>query len=496
MTSNGVSKGLLLATLFSACGALLYGLDNGWWATVIGLDTFNAAMGSQVGEGGTISLSTSQQSAGTGLAQAGVMIGCIFSAYFNKRFGRKISIVILSVTSIIGVLIQITATTSSGVVILTHNYSIDDKYRYWQLVVGRIINSIGAGLAANVVPTYQSELAPAKWRGAIVNLYQFVQVIGVIICTACVYALSERTNSISWQVPIALQFFAPICLLIGVGFLPESPRWLIWNDRSTEALRNLRRLHGSGYDAEAEIAELQAAFAAEKQMQKSSLHSVFQGSDLRRTLIATGMQCLQVAQGSAYMTNYIVLFLQSLGITDVFKIVMIVYVLYLVAIFGAFYLPDVVGRRPLLMGGALICGIALISVAAINAGVSPLTSAAQKAVVGLIFIWYFFFGLVWSPLTWITSAEVCSARAREATLTVATFSGFGVNLIISLVSPYIQNAGYGNLQGNIGFLWGAFTVVSIFFVFFFVPEMKGLSLEQLDYLFDHQVSAFRFAILS
>jgi len=124
--------------------------------------------------------------------------------------------------------------------------------------------------------------------------------------------------------------------------MPESPRWLVWNGRSAEAIDVLRRLHGADppYSPELEVAELESVYAAEKTMRRPSVFDVFRGPDLRRTLIATGVQCLQAAQGSSYMTNYIVLFLQDLGITDIFKIVMIVYVVYLVGVSGSFYLPD------------------------------------------------------------------------------------------------------------------------------------------------------------
>ncbi|KAF5368059.1 hypothetical protein D9758_004471 [Tetrapyrgos nigripes] len=390
------------------------------------------------------------------------MIGCGFASYINHRFGRRKSVIIMAIIALIGITIQMTASTYGGSIDLAHVYTKDGHFRYWQLAVGKLINSLSMGLACNVIPTYQSELAPAKWRGMIINLYQFVQIIGVIICSAAVYALSERTTYVSWQIPIGLQFLSPCLLLIslGISLMPESPRWLIWNGRTSEAITILRQLHGSdpSYSPELEVAALESTYTVEKAMHahKPSIFDVFRGSDLRRTLIATGVQCLQAAQGSSYMTNYIVLFLQSLGIQDVFRIVMIVNVVYLVAISGSFYLPDAFGRRPLMMIGAFICGSCLICVAAINAGMDVIPKSAQRAM--LTHLCYF-------PTT---------------------------TRIITLVSPYIQDSGYGNLGSKIGFLWGAFTFASIFFVYFFIPEMKGLTLEQLDYLFDHEVSTFRF----
>ncbi|GAA6006089.1 hypothetical protein JCM10207_000519 [Rhodosporidiobolus poonsookiae] len=482
---SGISKGVLMSTLFASIGAMLYGIDNAWWGTVIGLPSFNEKFGDKVtvAVDGTISraLSATQQSAGTGLSYAGIMIGCALATPVGRMGGRRLGIKLMSAISIIGIIVELTASVNG--------------HRYWQLVAGKIINSISMGLGANVVPVYQSELAPAKWRGAIINLYQSIQIVGVVVCTACVYALNTRTDDVAWQTPIGLQMAPPALLLAGVWFMPESPRWLVFNGQLDAARAVLSRLYGStsGFSAEEEVAALQTAFEHEKAIQKPSIWAVFKGSDRRRALISMGIMCLQQAQGSSYMTNYIVIFLIALGMTDVFKLVMIVYVVYLISILFSFYLPDRFGRRPMLMIGAAVCAATLAITCGINIGYGDaITPGAQKAALAMIFIWYFSFGAAWSPLVWITCTEVCSARARESTLSAATFGAFGTALIITMVSPYIQDEGYGNIGASIGFLWVGFTVISIPFVYFFVPEMKGLALEQIDELFDRGVSARKF----
>jgi predicted transcriptional regulator with HTH domain len=131
--------------------------------------------------------------------------------------------------------------------------------------------------------------------------------------------------------------------------MPESPRWLVWQGRTDEARDVLHQLHGEdpNYSATAEVELLVAAFDEEKAIRAPSIMDVFKGTDLRRTIISvyvysifpsvatsspanpnvsqlhSGVQCLQQAQGSSYMTNYIVLFLISLGMTNIFQVVMI-----------------------------------------------------------------------------------------------------------------------------------------------------------------------------
>lgn len=77
-------------------------------------------------------------------------------------------------------------------------------------------------------------------------------------------------------------------------------------------------------------------------------------------------------------------------------------------------------------------------------------------------------------------------------MTISTFTGFTVSVIVSFVSPYIQDEGYGDLGGSIGFLWGAFSIAAAVWTYFFLPELKGRSLEELDELFEKRIGVFAF----
>lgn len=175
---------------------------------------------------------------------------------------------------------------------------------------------------------------------------------------------------------------------------------------------------------------------------------LLRGSDLRRLLIAIGVQCLCQAQGSTYILNYVVFFLQSAGVTDVFPVIMGMYSLYYVGILGGHYLPDRFGRRSLLMSTAGVCGLCLMTIAIIVSTIAPSTSASQKASIALIFIWELFFAIQ-STLVWIITTECAPSRNRERVLAIAVFFGFGISLLVASVSPYIQDKGYGNLGGKI-----------------------------------------------
>lgn len=91
---------------------------------------------------------------------------------------------------------------------------------------------------------------------------------------------------------------------------------------------------------------------------------------------------------------------------------------------------------------------------------------------------------------WIVSAEVATAQLREQTLTLATFTSFALAVAVTYISPYIQDAGYGNLQGKIGFVWGSGSIIALLFVLFYVPELKGRTMEEIDEMFDKKVSVW------
>jgi hypothetical protein len=162
----------------------------------------------------------------------------------------------------------------------------------------------------------------------------------------------NKTNMINWLLPIGLQFILPIAIILCSGFLPESPRWLAGQGRLEEASAVLRSLRGNTLGPNSdeliwkEVQEIKANFDEQRALHSGvSFFELFRGPNLRRTLIAVGLQSLQQAQGVSFVANYVVILLIRLGIQNVYTIILVLYVVLLVTSLGAFYFPDKLGRR-------------------------------------------------------------------------------------------------------------------------------------------------------
>ncbi|KAJ3527498.1 hypothetical protein NM208_g10672 [Fusarium decemcellulare] len=459
------------------------GFDNGWWGTIQGADAFLRAYGHCDAVDGisTCNLSTSQKAAGSSVQSGGIMVGSILAVYINKALGRRWSLVITGFVSLLGVLIEMTSAVGSP--------------RFSQFVVGKTVASVAMGLSANIVPIYLSETSTASARGFAISMYQNVLIIGFCLAGGIVYATAKRDDAASYLIPIGLQFVAPVAMILFSPFLPESPRWLVWNRRHEDAIVSSTRLFGTdsnNFDAAKYVNDLKIVFEAEMaNPENSKWADLFHGPDFRRLLIAIGVQCWQQAQGSGYIINYMVSFLQDSGVRNIFPFMMGLNLVYYGGILSGHYLPDRFGRRPVIINSSIFNAIFMLAIASVNTAVSPSTSSSGSASVALLFLWQVSFGAL-SPVVWIICTEAAPTRNRERVLSVALFFGFGVSLMITSVSPYVQDKGYGNLGSRIGFIWGAASVIAAVWSFFLVPESKGLSLEQLDYLYEEKVSPREF----
>ncbi|KAH8897393.1 putative transporter [Thozetella sp. PMI_491] len=462
MESNGASRRKVnlfedmtrmtfLVALFGSLGGCGYGIDFGYWAGVLGMAQFKKDFGIYDPTTKAWVIPSSWQSAGSGAPLAGLAIGALLSGLVGNRLGRLVTFRVGSVSAV-----------SS----------------YWQITVGRVVNSAALGLLSNAIPAYLAECAPVSTRGA---LLVFVSMWGSNLWA----------NQWAYRLPMVLQFTIPVVFIPGSFLIPESPRWLVGKGREADAQKALGALRSNTPSDVIEY-EVRLIVAAEEENRKNFSNSwkeCFKGPNLRRTLIATGVQCFQQAQGSSFMASYLVVFFQALNFTDVYKISVLFRFTMTAAVFCGFYIPDRVGRRWLMVICAVIMAGCLLAVAGIQDGSQANDYSLVQGALACLFIWEFIQGIGWESCVWIVTAEVPSLQLREKTITVATFAAFSTSLIITFVSPYIQAA----IGAKIGFLWGGFSLVTVIWCLLFLPETGFRSLEELDELFEKKVSVWKFS---
>ncbi|KAK3316879.1 glucose transporter-like protein [Apodospora peruviana] len=465
---------------FVAFGGVLFGYDTGTISGILAMDYWmNLFSTGYVNPHGHKDVSPSQSSAIVSILSAGTFFGALASPLLGDHIGRRLALVASSWVFILGVIFQ-TASTSLPL-----------------FLAGRFFAGFGVGLISALIPLYQSETAPKWIRGAIVGAYQFAITIGLLLAAVVDNSTHDRQDTGSYRIPIAVQFAWAIVLIVGMLVLPETPRYLIKRGRPEKAAKSLGRLrklppqHPAVQD---ELGEVQASHDFETAIGKASYRDCFRKGMRKRTLTGMGIQALQQLTGINFIFYYGTQYFKNSGITNAFTITMITSSINVVSTIPGLYAIDKWGRRPLLLWGAVGMCISQFLVAmlgtlttgqAADGTILVFNVSAQKAGIAFVCIYIFFFASTWGPLAWVVTGEIFPLKNRARGLSMTTATNWLLNWAIAYATPYLVNYGdgYANLQSKIFFVWFAACFLCIAFVYFFIYETKGLSLEEIDELY-------------
>jgi SP family sugar:H+ symporter-like MFS transporter len=367
-----------------------------------------------------------------------------------------------------------------------------------------------------VVPLYQSETAPKWIRGAIVGAYQFAITIGLLLAAIVDNATKDRQDTGSYRIPISIQFAWAIILIVGVLLLPETPRYLVkrnMNDRAARSLGTLRRLPAAHPAIQEELAEIKADHEYQLTLGSASYIDCFRGSMRKKQLTGMGVQALQqltgefipllprynigiltIIPGINFIFYYGTQFFKNSGIQDAFTISMITSAINVASTIPGLYFIDKWGRRPLLLWGAVGMCVSQFIVAILGTTTTGQDSEgniivynlpAQRASIAFVCIFIFFFASTWGPLGWVVTGEIFPLKQRAKGLSMTTATNWLLNWAIAYSTPYLVNygEGYANLQSKIFFIWFGCCFLCIAFVYFFIYETKGLTLEEIDLMY-------------
>lgn len=460
--------------LFVAFGGVLFGYDTG---TISGILAMPYWLNEFSTPGNNGKLTTSQDSLIVSILSAGTFFGALFASPFADILGRRIGL--MSAAGLVfnlGVILQTAATAQP------------------MFIAGRFFAGLGVGLVSAMIPMYQSETAPKWIRGTIVGSYQLAITIGLFLAAIVNNSTQKRPDSGSYRIPIAVQFLWSLILVIGLVFLPETPRYLIKRDRYEKAalaLGKLRRLDPQHPAVVEELAEVHANHQYEMSLGKATYIDCFRGTIGKRTITGCLLQALQQLTGVNFIFYYGTQYFKNAGFQDPFIITVITNSVNVASTFPGLYMVEKMGRRNLLLFGAVGMAVCqyIVAITGTVAGTSDLP--AQRAAIAFVCIYIFFFACSWGPVAWVVTGELFPLKVRAKCLSMTTASNWLLNWAIAYSTPYIVNEQYGNLKSKVFFIWGTFCFVCIFFVFTMIYETKGLSLEQVDELYDTVSKAWK-----
>ncbi|KAF2457097.1 glucose transporter-like protein [Lineolata rhizophorae] len=337
-------------------------------------------------------------------------------------------------------------------------------------------------------PEPHSETAPKWIRGTIVGAYQLAITIGLFLAAIVNNGTKDRDDSGSYRIPIAVQFAWSLILVIGLIILPETPRYLIKRDKydkAAKALSKLRRLPPTDPAIVDELAEIQANHHYELSIGQASYIECFKGTVGKRLLTGCLLQALQQLTGVNFIFYYGTQYFENAGFQNPFIIQVITNSVNVASTFPGLYLVEKMGRRNLLLMGAVGMCVCQYIVAITGTAADFANLPAQKAAIAFVCIYIFFFASSWGPVAWVVTGELFPLKVRAKCLSMTTASNWLLNWAIAYSTPYLVNDGPGNanLQSKVFFIWASFCFVCISFVFFLIYETKGLSLEQVDELY-------------
>jgi len=389
-----------------------------------------------------------------GIALAGALVGAALAGYCTDRWGRRWMLLMTAVG--FGVFSGL-----SGLAVGLISFSI-----------ARFFVGVCIGVASLTVPLYISEMSPAKIRGALVSLNQLAIGTGIGVAYFVDYALA---SSESWRWMFASAVFPAIVLVIGMFFLPESPRWLARKGFREKALENFHRL-GRGDEAEAELAEVESTLQEEQEGLGILLKPGFRVA----VMVGVGLAIFQQITGINTIIYYSPAILQMSGYPSAKAAILasaIIGLANIIVALVAISVVDRIGRRFLL----------LLSTAGMAAALALIGIAFQQHWGGSVMLYVVIgycvaFGIGLGPVMWLLISEIYPTKIRGKAMSLATLSVWGSNWVVAVTFLSLLN---GAGPAKTFWLYGCTSVAAFAFCYFFVPETKGRTLEAIEHHWLH-----------
>ncbi|XP_043690235.1 probable polyol transporter 4 isoform X2 [Telopea speciosissima] len=411
--------------------------------------------------------------------QEGVLVGCLSvisllgslaGGRTSDAIGRKWTMAFAAIVFQTGV----------GIMALASSFRV--------LMAGRLLTGVGIGFGAMIAPVYIAEISPTINRGFLTSFPEIFVNVGILLGYISNYAFSGLPAHISWRVMLGVGIIPSIFMGFALLIIPESPRWLVMQKRFEEARSVLMKTNKNEKEVEERLAEIQQAAGisnSEKYEEKPVWRELLAPSPSIRRMLITGfgIQCFQQLVGIETTLYYCPTIFREAGIQDnstLLAATVLVGVIKTAFILVATFLIDGMGRKPLMYistVGMTACLFTLgLSLSLVSHGhaVAILTILSVCGDVA-------FFSVGMGPVCWVLISEIFPLRLRAQAVALGAV---GNRVISGLIAMSFLSVSRAITVGGTFFIFSLLSAFSIAFVYAFVPETMGKSLEQIELLFE------------
>ncbi|KAF8317607.1 general substrate transporter [Clavulina sp. PMI_390] len=461
------------SALFASIGGLTFGYDQGVIANLLVMANFKQHF----------PVTPFQQGALTAVLELGALIGALTCGTYGDTMSRRKAIRLACAIFCVGSSIQTIANTLN--------------FLGW----GRFIGGIGIGSLSMLSPLYMSEISPPEFRGSLLALEQLSIVFGVVLGFWLGFFTRTIPGSLSWRIPLFVQLIPGALLAIGSFMLPPSPRYLVAEGKGDEAEVTLRKLRMASDGLEElvqiELIEMKVEAAImdmpdrEVKGYLSAWSRVFEPKFRKQTLIGAAVMFFQQWTGINAVLFYGPALMRSMGLQgDTVMLVSsgFVNITQFLAVIPAIVFIDRLGRRPLLMTGAILMAISHAIIAGLvlygHTDWAQHQTAAWFAV-GMIYVFTASYGVSFGPVSWVLPNEIFPLTVRSKGVGLSTASNWTNNFFVGLLTPpLIATSPSGTYM-----VFSFSCLAAFFWSWLVVPETKGRSLEEMDSLFNSDAGA-------
>ncbi|MDW4422739.1 sugar porter family MFS transporter [Staphylococcus saprophyticus] len=390
-----------------------------------------------------------------GLVVASMLVGAIFgsgaSGPLSDRLGRRRVVFVIAIVYIVGALILALAPSMPV------------------LVIGRLVIGLAVGGSTAIVPVYLSEMAPTEQRGSLSSLNQLMITIGILSSYLINYAFTPIEG---WRWMLGLAVVPSLILLIGVAFMPESPRWLL-EHRSEKAARDVMKLTFKDSEIDKEIADMKEINSISE-----STWNVLKSPWLRPTLI---IGCIFALLQQIIGINAIIYYAPSIfskaGLGDATSILGTVGIgtVNVIITIVAIMIIDKIDRKRLLVIGniGMVASLLIMAVLIWTIGIQ----SSAWIIVACLTLFIIFFGFTWGPVLWVMLPELFPMRARGAATGAAALVLSIGSLLVAQFFPILTEV---LPVEQVFLIFAVIGICALIFVIKYLPETRGRSLEKIE----------------